>query len=123
MKLTEALDLFTETIQDGGFPMNQSDISYICSALINQCAQVGHVEMAFKLFEDMKRRGAKMKLGWYTSLFNACANSPWDASQNLLRIDRLRDHMRYRGCTANQSHYHAMIKGAFTKALVRKGKF
>jgi len=67
--------------------------------------------MAFKLFDDMKRRGAPIKEAWYTSLFNACANSPWDSERNLVRIEKVRANMSYKGYAPNQTHYHSMIKG------------
>lgn len=67
--------------------------------------------MAFKLFKDMKIRGFHPRESTYTSLFNACSNSTWDAEANIERMERLRELMLEKGVAPNQIVYHAMIKG------------
>ncbi len=86
--------------------------------MISSCAQVGYVKMAFKLFNDMKKRGYIPKQSTFTSLFNACSNSTWDAETNIERMNRLRENMLEKGIVPNQIVYHAMIKGNYLEQNV-----
>jgi len=97
----------------GGFQFDRSELLYCYNLCISSCAQVGYVEMAFKLFNDMKKRGIINKPSTYTSLFNACANSPWEKEKNIERMNRLRENMMEKGVVLNQINYHSMIKGKF----------
>jgi len=57
-----------------------------------------------------------LKRGWdtnpsiYTSLFNACANSPLEGD-GLIRAKKLRQKLIEKNIPLNQTHYNAMIKG------------
>ncbi|OXA46826.1 Pentatricopeptide repeat-containing protein 1, mitochondrial [Folsomia candida] len=113
MKVKEAVDTVQSALAQGGFQYSHTQFVYIYNLLISSCAQVGYVQMAFKMFNDMKKRGFKPKESTYTSLFNACSNSTWDAENNIKRMGRLREAMGTEGSvvTPNQIVYHAMIKG------------
>jgi len=82
---------------------------YIYSLLISGCADVGLTKKAFQLFNQLKKRGLKPNAGIYTSLFNACANSP-RKEDGLERAHALRELMVDKGYVPNQLNYHAMIK-------------
>lgn len=82
---------------------------YIYGILISGCANVGYTKKAFMLFNDMKKRGLKITGGTYTSLFNACANSPWP-EDGLSRAKQLRDLMALKLYEPNLTNYNAMIK-------------
>ena len=111
-QLTQALDTFLEVVQEGGFQFDLRELAYLYNALICECGKVGHAQMAYKLFINMKERGIRVKPQTYTSLFNACANSPViEREENLKRIERLRLSMTDHGFVPNIIHYHAMIKG------------
>lgn len=58
----------------------------------------------------MKKRGLKVTAHTYTSLFNACAHSPWP-EDGLKRATHLRNLMSEKKYIPNQMNYHAMIKG------------
>ncbi len=57
----------------------------------------------------MKKFGIKPKPAVYTSLFNACANSPW-REDGLQRAFRLRQLMLEQNVSINIATYNAMIK-------------
>ncbi|CAG0888542.1 unnamed protein product [Darwinula stevensoni] len=78
--------------------------------LISGCAQAGYTDKAFKLFKQMKEYGFIPRENIYTSLFNACSNSPWPETNGLEHAKKLLDHMRYKGYLPNTINYHAMIK-------------
>lgn len=82
---------------------------YIYSILISGCAAVGYTKKAFMLFNDMKKRNLKISGGIYTSLFNACANSPWP-EDGLKRATQLRELMFEKHYEPNITNYNAMIK-------------
>ncbi|KAL1129476.1 hypothetical protein AAG570_014002 [Ranatra chinensis] len=84
--------------------------NYIYNLLIAATANVGYTKKAFQLFNQMKKRGLKVTGATYTSLFNACAKSPWK-SDGLTRATHIRDLINQNAYVLNQSNYHAMIKG------------
>lgn len=83
--------------------------SYIFNLLINGCAKVGYSKKAFNLFTQMRQRALKVNGATYTSLFNACANSPW-AQDGLTKANRLREIMLEKGHDPNVQTYNSMIK-------------
>lgn len=83
--------------------------NYIFNILIGACADVGYTKKAFKLFNDMKRRGLKPTGDTYTCLFTACANSPWPVD-GLKNAKHLRQLMFEKGIEPNLTNYNAMIK-------------
>ncbi|CAG7831257.1 unnamed protein product [Allacma fusca] len=110
-KLTDALDLFTKSVSDGGFRYTLKELAYVYRIIIAECAKHGHVKMAHKLYIRMMKRRLYVLPGVYTSLFNGCANSPWYAEQNIELMDRLRQQMAEKGYSPNDINYNAMIKG------------
>lgn len=83
--------------------------SYIYNLILGGCGRVGYTKMAFKLFNEMKKRGLKPMGGTYTALFNACANSPWP-NDGLLRAKQLKELMFEKGVIPNDTTYNSMIK-------------
>jgi len=58
----------------------------------------------------MKKRDIKTTPATYTSLFNACANSPYK-DDALKRAKKLHNIMSLKSIEPNIYNYHAMIKG------------
>lgn len=83
--------------------------NYIYNLLIDGCAKEGYSRQAFNLFTKMRQRGLKVTGATYTSLFNACANSPWPLD-GLNKARRVREIMLEKGFEPNVSNYNAMIK-------------
>lgn len=83
--------------------------NYIYNLLIDGCAREGYSKKAFNLFTRMRQRALKVTGATYTSLFNACANSPWK-NDGLNKAIRLREIMLEKGYIPNETNYHAMIK-------------
>lgn len=105
-RLKEAIDVLEVRMltQDRVKPEN-----YIYNLLIGACADVGYTKKAFKLFNEMKRRGLMATGDTYTCLFHACANSPW-ALDGLKNAKHLRELMNEKGIEPNLTNYNAMIK-------------
>lgn len=59
----------------------------------------------------MKKRGLTPKHVVFTSLFNACANSPWPFTDGLQRATKLHKQLMENGIILNNTSSHAMIKG------------
>lgn len=110
--MKEAVDTYLGVLKQGGFHFDHNELRHHFNVLINECADVGYVEMAFRLFNLMKKRGYKEGPRTISSLFNACANSPWNKEANLDKIDRLLINMKDRGLEPNLINYHALIKGS-----------
>lgn len=104
--LKEAIDVLEVRMlkQDRVKPEN-----YIFNLLIGGCARAGYTQKAFQLFTKMKQRDLKVTGGTYTSLFNACANTPF-LSDGLNKANRLREIMLEKGYEPNASNYNSMIK-------------
>lgn len=83
--------------------------NYIFNLLIGGCARAGYTQKAFQLFTKMKQRDLKVTGGTYTSLFNACSNTPY-LSDGLNKAIRLREIMLEKGYEPNASNYNSMIK-------------
>lgn len=83
--------------------------AYIYNLTIGACAEVGYTKKAFMLYNDMKKRGLKVNGGIYTSLFSACARSPWK-EDGLARANHLRNLMLEKNIEPNLTNYNAMIK-------------
>ncbi|KAF6204475.1 hypothetical protein GE061_002816 [Apolygus lucorum] len=104
-KLKEALDVLDERMAlERAYPDR-----YTYNLLISGCASQGYTKKAFQLFNQMKKRGIVVSGGTYTSLMNACANSPFP-SDGLTRAIGLRELMKEKGHDPNERTYHAMIK-------------
>lgn len=105
-RLKEAINVLEQRmlVDDRVKPEN-----YIYNILIGACADVGYTKKAFKLFNDMKRRGLMPTGDTYTCLFQACTNSPW-SSDGLKHASQLRNLMIEKGVKPNLTNYNAMIK-------------
>ncbi|XP_068205939.1 pentatricopeptide repeat-containing protein 1, mitochondrial [Palaemon carinicauda] len=105
-KLADALKILEEEMPAA----NAKPDVYCYQVLINACGRAGYTKKAFKLYNQMKKRGIKPQPVTYTGLFNACANSPWPATDGLLRAQKLRKQLQDKEYPVNQTISHAMIK-------------
>lgn len=109
-KIREAIEVFDKWMieQDRVKPT-----AYEFQVLIDLLAQVGYTKKAFQLYNQMCSMRINYPNHAFTSLFNACANSPWPAN-GLNLANRLRTRMLVKGIRPNYITYLAMIK-AFGK--------
>lgn len=105
-RIFEAIDVIETRMleEDRVKPTN-----YIYNIAIDGCARVGYTKKAFSLFNRMKERGLQITGATYTSLFNACAMSPFKADA-LAKARDLREAIVEKNYVPNVTNYNAMIK-------------
>ncbi|XP_077460369.1 pentatricopeptide repeat-containing protein 1, mitochondrial [Stigmatopora argus] len=105
-KLQEALEMFENDMLRG--EMLQPE-EYNYSVLIGGCGRAGQLKKAFKLYNNLKKRGLEASDATYTALFNACAESP-HKNVALEQALKLEQELKRKKIPLSVATYHAILK-------------
>lgn len=118
-KLSEAIDMLETRMLKEDYV---KPIEYNYDVLIGACGRAGYTKKAFKLYNRMKERNLSPSDVTYTSLFNACAESPWPLEDGYPRLKKLHQYLLDKQIKVNLITHHAMIK-AYGKCGDIEGAF
>lgn len=105
-KLQEALDMFSRDMLQGE-RLPPQEFNY--TILIGGCGRAGQLKQAFRLYNDMKKRGLDASDATYTALFNACAETPFKET-GLQQALKLEQDLRRKNYQLSTITYHALLK-------------
>ncbi|XP_052262506.1 pentatricopeptide repeat-containing protein 1, mitochondrial-like isoform X2 [Dreissena polymorpha] len=104
-KVKEAIEVFDKWMIEQDRVQPSSHEYSVLIALLGRC---GYTLKAFQLYKQMRERKIRVDPHIFTSLFNACTNSPW-REDGLSRAKKLRQAMILSNYQPTYINYQAMI--------------